>query len=739
MLRKSRWDSGLKEEGVNDWFYKFFAVFLLQLVALSGVEGAVASGAGDTDITASILKIDKSSKENSDLIWAGLSDPAVDAGLAAPKEKPGILGISKGGADDTEPEKIKLAKQHTDDKPATAVGAKGSDPAVSLSRMEPLRLRRAQSIKKQTILRPWLRALMVNFRWGGILFDQYSTTFGEDSSTVTSNSYGASVKVSSITYIWQPWFALLGGGIGTTAARIDNNNSSSTTIANTGDVILKVFPTSRFPFMATYSRRRTDADSGLSESGIGIDTLKLSQQYISRKNTLYSLNYYRTTTSIDTAISGIPDESTKIDVNERLDFNVTRNFEKHRMRLTGILEKFYNANTLNVSKASNLVARDNFSTEKGVLINALANYNETESTSHFADGKKSDLAGEFAQFSGNAIYTTKSGKMNFNGNVRLQRRSDERKDIEVTGSTTEQTRTLASGAVRAGFRYALNRNTSAYGSADASRELETDDPRPRYNQNLNLSYGADPLEMGKFSYRWNSSAGLANSISPEGEATTADGRIGHTLGRPLYSGKNTTLTSDFSQNYTLSQYIRDTTKSDLPADHSISNNASVGGINRSGRRHINARLTISDFRAGKAFESFGQSASQVINLLVNLNFKISPVELIEGLFISQYASRQASGSPDEDSRSSSASVSYRNSSLFDIRRLTFVSTVRISEAAAIPYSGDDEESKKFLWDNRLELIVGRLRTSALVKWEETNGVGQGTAFIRVTRSFGSGR
>lgn len=739
-MRKSGWESGFKEEGVNGWFCKFFAVCLLQLAALSIIEVAVASGVLDTDITASIVKIDNSSKENSDLIGGGLSGPGSEAGPYAPKHKSGSLGISEGDADYTIPVNIKVASQHTGDKPATAAGAKGSGSAASsLSRMEPLRLRRAKSIAKRTRLSPWLRALMGNFRWGGLLFDQYSTSFGENKSTVSSNSYGATLDVSSMTYVWQPWFALLGGGIGTTATHNDGSKSSSTILGQRGNMVLKVFPTSRFPFTATYDRRRTDLDSGLLENGIGIESLQLSQRYHSHRNTQLSLTYDRITTTIDTEISGIPSESTKKDVNERLNFDVTRNLDKHNMRFSGRLETNYDVNTLDESKAGNLIATDSFSTKKGVLINALANYNETKNTSNFVGGKKAESTGKTEQLSGTSGYTTKNGKTSLNGNIRLFRRRDERKVIEGTGATSEKNNRQANGAVRAGFRYAVNRNTRASGSADASRELETDDPQPRYNQNLSLSYGADPLEMGKFSYTWNSSAGLSNSINPEGESTSTDGRFGHTLRRPLYSGKNTKLSTNFSQNYSISKKLRDTQQTDLPADHSLTNTASVGGSNSSGRRNINVRLTVADSRNGQAFRDFGRSDTQVINFLVNMKIRLSPVESIRGTLTSQYARKNKSGDPVEDTRSSTATLSYRHGSFLDIRGLSFISSVTVSEEAAIPYSGENEESKRLLWENRLEFIAGRLRLSALAKWEEIKNVGQGAAFVRATRSFGPRR
>ena len=737
MLRKSGWDSGFKVEGVNGWFYKFFAVLLLQLVALSAAEGTAASGTIDTDNHASILIIDKAPEGNSDLIWAGLGDPGSDAARRAPKSEPSPLGIFGVGIYDTEPEKLKLAMQDTGDKPATAAVGKDSGQGGSLSRMEPLRLRRAQSkSKKRTRLSPWLRALLGNFRWGGVMFDQYSTTFGGNVETVSSNSYGASINASTMTFIWQPWFALLGGGLGTTAARSDSNKSSSnTSVGQTGNAVLMVFPSSRFPFTASYLRRRTNAESELSENSTGSESFKLSQRYRSRKNTQYSLVYNKIRTSTDSVISSKQNESTKTKVNERLNFNVTSSIKEHQMRLGGSLEKHYDANTFDESKAGNLVATDSFSTKNRVHISASANYNETENTSGYLSANKSESTGRLAQFFSTAGYTSKSGKTSFNGNVRLYRQRGETKTIEPTGEILEQGITNANGTVRTSFRYAMNRNIRASGFADASRDFETDDPEPRYNQNINVSYGADPLEIGKFLYTWNSSAGLSNAITTFGESTTGNTGIGHGLGWPLYSGKNSKLTSNFSQSYGLSANLRDTSKSDLPANHTVSNSASINGSNKSGRRQSNARLSVSDFRGGKAFENFGDRASQVVNFMANVIAGISVDESIQGAFNSQYSSRQSRNNPDDDSRSSSGSVSYRHNSFFGVKRLSFISTARVSERAFIPYSGENEESATFLWENRLEFSTGRLRASAFVKWEETGDVGRGAAFIKVTRSF----
>lgn len=736
-MRKSGWDSDSKEEDVTRWFNRFVTLLLLQLVALSGAEGAVAPGNADAYSTVPTIKWATDSKENSGLILTRLSALDIDAAETAPQSDPGPLGVLEEAGDDTGREQIKLAKQHDGEKPAAAVGSPGSAQDGILSRMEPLRLRRAESaITRKTRLSPWLGALLGRFRIGGLIHDQYSTAFTKHKQGAYSNSYGASISASSGTYIWKPWFAVVGAGVGTSLSRAEGSARPATSYGRTGNALLMVFPSSRFPFKAVYTRRIGGAENSLAESLIGSESIQLSQRYQSRKNTHYTLTYGKTQTFSDSAVLGVPAGDTKIKVDERLNFNASRSLKIHRQKLSAYLNKYYDANSLDESNSGNVTVTDNFSTTKGVGVNSMANYNETYHRSYFDDGKKSEAVGKYSQFSSNAVYSEKNGRMSLNGSIRLYRQKDESTITENTGGKTKRGATKANGSVAGGVRYKINRNMSSSLSANASRALETDNPQPRYRQSASLSYGADPLEIGKVSYRWSSSARVSNSISSNSESTSADTKFGHSLVRPIYSGKNSNVSSNFSQRYSLSKALRDTTTNDLPATHSLSNNASLAGRKRGKRSHIEARLSLSDSRDGKAFESLGETASQVISFRIEMSTKLSPAESIKGALSSQYSSRQSRSTQDDNNRTSSGTFSYRNGSFFDIRGMSFVSTARISEAALLPYSGDDKSSRTLLWENLLEFATGRLRAAASIKWEEIDDKGSGTAFFRVSRSFG---
>ena len=735
-MRKSGWDSSLKDDGVAGWRYKFLATVLIQLFALSGVESATASGtvdAGNWFFESAI-----SETQLGDFKLAKLGTQALNADQTKPKLDMGFDGILDGGVGGEELIKLRLAEQTAGDKPAAAAGGQATGSQGSLSRMEPLRLRRGKAEKQRTILSPWIRVLMRRFRWGGTLFDQYSTSFGENRSTVSSNSVGASINASSSTYIWKPWFMVVGGGLGTTGSWSQSTGGSGTSSGQTGSALMSVFPSSRFPFTATYDRRKTGSESELSETVLGTESITLNQKYSTRKKSQYVLSYRRTTTSADSAVSGIFEESTQRDSLERLNLDMLGGLSNHDLRLHGGIERYYDVNTTDESKRSNVLLSDRFVTSKGVSINSLASHNQTEQLTKLVEGGESQSIGKFTQFASNASYSAKQGKLLLHGGVRASRQNDETRTTDSDGFSDEKDTTRANGIARLGFRYRINRNASASGSADAATEFETESPTSQFNQSLNLSYGGDPLEMGKFLYRWRSSGGVANTLSTTGESTSTNGRISHTLARPLYSSKATTLSTNFSQNYSLLAPLRDTTGSAQDATQSFSNSASVGGSNRKGRTSTTLRLSVSDTRSGKGFEDFEGPASQVVNISAVLQSRLSPVESLSGSLSSQYSNIQDPGKPDESSSSSSGSVSYRNSALYDIRGLSFTSTFRISDGEMIPTTGSIEE-QRLSWENRLIFNTGRLRVSALVSWEESAGVGSGVALIRLTRSFGSRR
>ena len=79
--------------------------------------------------------------------------------------------------------------------------------------------------------------------------------------------------IDAATYIWQPWFALLRGGVGVLAERsvFSASGGAGDTIARTGSltgrVALTVFPASRFPFEI----RADVSDSRVSGDNLGAD------------------------------------------------------------------------------------------------------------------------------------------------------------------------------------------------------------------------------------------------------------------------------------------------------------------------------------------------------------------------------------------------------------------------------------------------------------------------------------
>jgi hypothetical protein len=372
-------------------------------------------------------------------------------------------------------------------------------------------------------------------------------------------------------------------------------------------------------------------------------------------------------------------------------------------------------------------------------VNTFTNYNESESFGVIGDGGTSRNIGKVAQFSSTANYQTGSGKMDLNGSIRLIRQRTESRSLDNTGLSSERRTTRSVGNVRLGFRYRVSRNLRASGSTDASRNFETIDPSPSYGQRLSLGYSGDPLEIGKFSYSWNSSAGVANTIIGDGETTTTTGGLGHSIRRPLYKDKKTRVGFNFGQSYSVTKTIRTIPGADARSDQTLANNVSIGASTKAKKRQLHVRLSGSDYRSGSALENLSQSNSQVVNFLVTLNWRLTTVSSLSGSYTTQYATRQEASRPVETSVASSGSLVYQNSWLFDIRGLSFISTVRVSDEQGIISFGDEKQNERFSWDNRLEFIAGRLRGSATVRWEEIDGVGRGVAIIRIAREFGGRR
>lgn len=120
--------------------------------------------------------------------------------------------------------------------------------------------------------------------YSGSLEHQFSYDKVEPSDAVTSNV--STMRLNLATYLWRRWVATLDSGLA--FSYISRKNTQDTTGKDiSGDINFNLFPQSRFPFRAYFSKRNSLIEGDLSEQDLTVTTYGLTQTYFKGVTRLY--------------------------------------------------------------------------------------------------------------------------------------------------------------------------------------------------------------------------------------------------------------------------------------------------------------------------------------------------------------------------------------------------------------------------------------------------------------------
>jgi len=207
------------------------------------------------------------------------------------------------------------------------------------------------------------------WRWGGTLALDYRALRMEDGQS--NQQLLLMSNVDFISYVWQPWFIQLRGGLGLVASRasanaqsgIDGNTSSSWT----GRAGISVFPASRFPFelRADVSDSRS---GGLTLAGdYRTQRVSLTQSY----RPLLGSDSYQLQIDHSVLDSGIAtDKLTTLGATAVLDF------DEHAVDLGLNHSDNHRSDTQERTRLSSLNARHSYLAEADLRLETIASWND---------------------------------------------------------------------------------------------------------------------------------------------------------------------------------------------------------------------------------------------------------------------------------------------------------------------------------------------------------------------------
>ncbi|MBI5275359.1 MAG: hypothetical protein HY854_02780 [Burkholderiales bacterium] len=576
---------------------------------------------------------------------------------------------------------------------------------------------------------PWLGPVPL----GGTLTYDLRASRGRDEGASLSHLLTGSLH--GRTYIFEPWFATLGGilrlstatsraGAIETGPFAPREAMTTTEQFITGNARLEVFPRSRFPFELHVEHNDSRVGTGL-QSTVDFRTLNIgfSQRYRPVGNgwRLYgAYDHY-------SQVAGGQSQSQDV--------------------LTGEYAAHWKGNDLSVGLSASqarrsggdstmfqsLVTRHNYTPAPALSVDTTVNLTHTQDR---LAGAPSDLA--VLQWSSVGVYQPEGEKYSLTGTARAMMLRE-----DVTGNSLE------SFGLTLGGTYNVSGNVRLSASGHTTLTRGDAGTAQSFSGAGGASWQGDSIEFAGI--RWDPfasatlGASTASGSGVEETQTQLQAQAGHSLSRPIRLSDTSGLVLQMSQ--TLSATHIRTTAPPVPgalppSQRALLHTASATWTASAGSASAYARIALSDSR-----ELTGnRSHVQLANFQLSGSFEFDTRSSVTGDLTVQRtlqvtgASSLGLAAPGERSVSVGASgeITYRHQRLFGVPRLVFTSRLKLAQDVlrqpgsflTVP------ERETALWENQLTWGMGRLEAQVLLRISQVEGRRREALVLRAQRSFG---
>lgn len=548
--------------------------------------------------------------------------------------------------------------------------------------------------------------------WGDVAFESRHLNVEAQSAF---SRYSTIVNLNASTYFYEPWIAVGNFGVGLAASRLNDSELSSADRFATGYATVNIFPTSRFPFEARFSRSdtRIDSDVGADQS-YRITRYGVSQRYRPADGEeQYSVRFDQVTQDNETVGRDIQN-ALQLEASTRI-----RRF--HDLQLFGIWNRNQRIKTNERDDYETLVARHAFRPNAAFSLENSINFSRTDSQLAFGENDT-----RIFQLHSVGFWRPEKQPLTLSGSFRLFSLENR------TGISTTRTQ-LTNASI--GANYAASRNLRLTGGVSITSLNGSDEDSRPVTETVGLSYQGDTLELGNYSYDWFAGATGAytsGDLQHNGFSFTAP--VGHALGRAFQLDSGSTITINLSQNLSATTSPQEDRYKQLTHTGAITWNANDPQSNSS--TFIRLSGTDSKFLDGQ------KEAFQLINLQLTRTLDFDRNSSLAGSLTVQRA-RSRSERPDFDNATeggrytttASAELAYRHQRAFGVPRLVFSSQLRLNREELIPAIGLVEERELRSWENRLDYSIGRLESRFMIRVAEIDHRRSWLMMLKLLRRF----
>ncbi|MEN8205568.1 MAG: hypothetical protein ABFS24_06105 [Pseudomonadota bacterium] len=536
------------------------------------------------------------------------------------------------------------------------------------------------------------------------------------------------VRLNAMTYLYQPWFAIVEGGVGFDLRRTDRDTEDTTSDHITGDGLLRLFPRSRFPF-ETFAERtdsRTDSDLG----GLDVERTRYGfmQRYTSLGGSASRLRYEHTDLVNDTTGANNLNE-TRNDVADLVQASYNKNIGAHSIYFDSNLNRIDRKETSQRTETLFSSLRHTYSPGPSLTAEDMLTYNVTDLEQETSNTKTGLL-----QFNSFGFWRPETERpLRVNATLRVLGRENE-------ANSESNTAQSATGTLGATYdwspRWIFNGSTGITG-------INTEDDRQVSTfQALGANYNSEQFMLGGFDSSWFTQFDLRNNTDEEGSVQGAGITPGYNLRRDLFTGQNSSLMFDGSQSISFVADTDNFNSQRLLSFMSLTWNSRGTSTSRLVRLSANdSRTYASGERAAEVEGEF-----QLVNLQASLDKRLDMTSSLSGNLTIQATRNSRPGgfaaAGDENGEwvsTSSVDLTYFDTMVFGVPRLTFRSTLRFISDSYLPVvdtpdTMNGREEKR--WENRLEYTIGRMQFRAIGQISEIQDQQQLFVLFQVRRLFG---
>lgn len=544
--------------------------------------------------------------------------------------------------------------------------------------------------------------------YSGSLEHQFSYAKVGSRNSVASNI--STMRLNLSTYLWRPWIATLDGGLA--FSYISRKNSHDSTGQDvSGNANFNLFPQSRFPFRAYFSKMNNRIEGDITDQDLTVTTYGVNQTYI-KGPTYLNLNYYHTVEDDEDNLSSSGKRSRE-DVEDSLELSMSTSVGSHVISADSRFN-FIDRTTPSISEDQTThVVRHNYRSDTGTDLSVNNLFTYTDRTTESILGPK--VGTSLMQLNSNVFWRPKTEKRLLVTGSALMQGSDDLFDATgVTGLVNYQWNPYLNFRTRANFAKSRTNTQSL--------------------QEIGVEYSPADTPLFGFMHTYNVSADVSNRTDDlEDGRQELNVRGGHIFSRdfPTAIGR---------VNVSATQRVATILDTRGKSDRTISHTLGAGWNKTTGNSTNFLRATLSDTR--RFSNDIDELGFQQANLQLTRTQQLSRESSWNGNITFQ-ANKTLNDNFGSDTVNLNGSIllSYNHRRVFGVPRLRLQSELRYMSRAIFEVSNsdgldDDYNNNDVFWQNRLNYGIGRLNFRLTTNIGMNDGEFNNFVLFQVRRNFG---